>query len=190
MSPKIDRVSRRTGGFSYAEALLATLIFALCAELVCSAMVFGVRHVRERTKRAHAVILLDTLRAAVRNDLEYAKAYYHDNSFVCEVRGSLGRVRYDTEDGRLVRKIRTDEGVEIPDPVVAPESYSGYGEIGGELRVALEIELEPKPVKDKDKVKFFRVFITLCDGLEGENILTQTNFVVIPVTPIPYKDEG
>lgn len=184
MSPKIDRVSRRTGGFSYAEALLATLIFALCAELVCSAMVFGVRHVRERTKRAHAVILLDTLRAAVRNDLEYAEEYYHDNSFVC----NLGWVRYDTENGRLVRKIRTDEGGEIPDPVVAPESYSGYGEIGGELRVALEIRPELNP--GKDKADLFRVSIALYDGLGGEKILTQTNFTVIPVTPIPYKDEG
>lgn len=188
MSPKIERVSRRTGGFSYAEMLLTTLIFALCAELICNAMVFGVRHVRERTKRAHAVVLLDTLRAAVRNDLEYAEAYYHDNSFVCAVGGSLGRVRYDTERGQLVRKIRTGGGAEISERVVTPESYSGYGEIGGELRAALEIRPELNP--DKEKVNLFRVFIILYDGLGGENILTQTNFAVIPVAPIPYKDEG
>ena len=83
-------------GVSYLEMLLATLILALCSGFICDAMAFGFAHLREREKGDSAVILLDALCSAVRNDLEYATEYHSDNSFARTVRVAQS-VRNDLE---------------------------------------------------------------------------------------------
>lgn len=81
------RKRRTKGGFSYAEMLLVMLILALCSGFIGDAMSFGLSHLRRRTQCAYAVILQDTLCAAVRNDLEYATEYHSGgHSFARTVR--------------------------------------------------------------------------------------------------------
>ena len=119
-----ERVLR---GFSYAETLLAILILTLCSGFVCDAMGYGLRHLRERTRRAYAVVLLDNLCAAVRNDLQYATECASDRSFKCVVLDYETKKDYDAITWYGVGQWRADD----------PQSYFDadaiqWREIGGE----------------------------------------------------------
>ncbi len=87
---------RRKHGFSYMEMLIATAVLALCAGIICDTMAFSVKYLQKRTRYNQAVILLDTLCAVVRNDLEYATKYYADGSIMRFVR-DYAPVKQDNE---------------------------------------------------------------------------------------------
>lgn len=91
----MKRRGKPSHGVSYLEMLLVMLILALCTDFICNTMAFGFQHLRERAKRAYALILLDTLCAAVRNDLEYATNYdAAGDSFTRTVEGRFVITRY------------------------------------------------------------------------------------------------
>ena len=99
---------RRRRGVSDMEMLIAIAVLAVCAELIFGAAAFGLQYLQKRIRYSQAVILLDTLCAVVRNDLEYATKCYAD--------GSIERVIRDYDPGKA------DE----PDGNDAPKPYADY----------------------------------------------------------------
>ena len=101
-------VSRRKGGFSLAEMLIAMAVLALCMGLISDAATFGVQYFQKRTRRSQAIILLDTLCAVVRNDLTYATKCYADGSIERVVRDYAAQKDYAVKTWYGVGQWRTD----------------------------------------------------------------------------------
>ena len=101
-------VSRRRGGFSLAEMLVAIAVLALCADLIGSTIAFGVQYFQKRIQYSQAIILLDTLCAVVRNDLTYATKYYADGSIKRVVRDYAAQKDYAVKTWYGVGQWRAD----------------------------------------------------------------------------------
>lgn len=159
------RQPRRKRGFSYAEMLLATLLLSLCAGFLWDTVALGVRQSQRRTHDGRAVMLLETLCAAVRNDLQYATKYYTDHSFERVVRDYAAKRDYavrtwygaglwrgdasgaesetqwreihDSGDfcGQIIRKSALSGGQYFFDCPAPPESYADEGELCAQMEI-------------------------------------------------------
>ena len=209
-------VSRRRGGFSLAETLVTMAVLALCADLICNTMAFGVRCLEKRIRYSQAVVLLDTLCAAVRNDLEYAAKCYADGSIERLVRDYAAAKDYGVRTWYGVGRWSAENPDSYFDETAIQwrgirDSAAGPGQIirksalsdvqyffdcvcppenyAGEL--CADMEIAPEFVGDSGeenhKIDRFVVTVTIYDG--PEIAARRQDFVVLLVQPIPLIEK-
>ena len=198
--------------------MLAILILSLCVGFISDAMGFGVKHLRERTKRAYAVVLLDILCAAVRNDLGYAVNYdAADHSFTRIVRDYEGKrdveavtwygtglwradspESYYDADAIQWREIHAADA--RPGQLIRKSELSGGGFFFdcvappetysgyGEVRTGLSAGVEVLPPDPSARGVDFFTVSVRIYDADG-GVLAQRKFIVIPVCPIAVRRE-
>lgn len=207
--------SRRRGGFSLAETLVVMAVLALCADLICNTMAFGVRCLEKRIRYSQAVVLLDTLCAAVRNDLEYAAKCYADGSIERLVRDyaaakdygvrtwyGVGQWSAENPDSYFDETVIQWRGIQdsdaSPGQIIRKSALSdgqyffdcvcppeNYAD-----GLCADMEIAPGFVGDSgegdNKIDRFVVTVTICDGPE---VAAARDFGVRLVQPIPVIEE-